>query len=88
MIELLPGGFDNRFATFVRETAAKLRSDAAHSGAMTDYGAGFLEQKLECWLAGLNRQLPKALEAEFKEFSKSIDPDYEVYLKLKKRFEK
>jgi hypothetical protein len=78
---------NEKFAAYCRKIAEQRRLDAGYSGSYDDGGARMLEEKVEAWEAGLNGTIPKCISNLHKEFSKTIDPEYQKYLELKKRFE-
>jgi hypothetical protein len=80
--ERIPGFFN------AMEARAKSLADSAgFSGSWGDNGAGHLRERVECWRAGLENRVPDALEDEFDEYSKTQDPEYNEFLRLKNKFE-
>lgn len=80
--ELLP-----QFFHAMEVEAHNRRENAGYSGSWGDGGARDLQEKVECWKAGLEGRIPDALKKFFTDFEKSRDPQYTEYLRLKERFE-
>ncbi len=75
------------FVLFALRAAEDMRQNAGFSGSMHDDGAGALEDAIEAYVAGLNKEVPKGLKDLHKKFERSSDPKYAQYLELKKQFE-
>jgi len=74
-------------AAMIKNEAHNKREDAIFSGAMHDNGASGIINELEFYEAGVSGEIPKKWEKYVKELDNIADPDYETYLKLKKKFE-
>ena len=72
---------------FILKKVDERREGARLSGGMGDNYARELEIQVECFRAGLNGEVPLAWGTWSKEFLKSQDPEYQMYLKLKEKFE-
>lgn len=72
---------------FVLKKVDERREGARLSGGMGDNYARELEIQVECFRAGLNGEVPLAWGTWNKEFLKSQDPEYKMYLSLKEKFE-
>lgn len=46
-----------------------------------------LEDKLDCWIAGLAGDVPKVFKKYEKLYLKTHDPEYQEYLRLKEKFQ-
>ena len=74
----------------VRTSAENARDSAGFSGGWGDGGAGAMTEKLNAWLDGYNfAKTGKTLMYYhiIEEHERMIDPDYQKYLELKKKFE-
>ena len=78
---------DYDFVQFLRNKVEKLREDAGFSGSYSDGGAKYLEDCIAAYKAGAENLIPVIWNSYFKEYSKSIDPEYTEYLRLKAKFE-
>lgn len=72
---------------FILKKVDERREGARLSGGMGDNYSRELEIQVECFRAGLNGEVPLAWGTMNKEFVKSQDPEYQMYLKLKEKFE-
>jgi len=70
----------------VLKSAEESRQSAAWSGSRDDGGASLAsltETKVNFYKMGMNRVIPK----EWEGYLKKQDPEYDEYLRLKKKFE-
>lgn len=65
----------------LKDAAAK-RENAGYNGERSDGGASIIEGKVEAWKAGLEGQTPSWM----KKYEQQIDPEWETYLRLQKKF--
>lgn len=75
--------------SFIRAEAAKKREAAALDGRHDDGGARELETQVKFFNYGwdaANQPWSAALPTEWNEFAIHLDPEYEQYQKLKKKF--
>ena len=79
--------FAKEFLEFLTNSAIKARDSAALSGEWGDGGASRVLEQISIYKAGQYNQLPPEWEGHLKEFNKENDPDYLVYLELKKKFD-
>lgn len=68
------------------EKAKNREAMATFSGAGHDGGAKRMLSEFDIWMAGINNTIPPIYEAYVEQFNKMQDPDYEMYLELKKKF--
>lgn len=71
----------------VLENAEKVRMDAAYGGHHHDGGASDMETQVLFYKYGETGVVPPEWETYVKQVNREEDPDYEVYLKLKDKFE-
>lgn len=76
-----------QFLEHLLVTAQDKRDSAGFGGAMHDGGASQLEGEIEIYLAGLTSSVPTAWQRFEKEFNRKTDPQYELYLQLKQKFD-
>jgi hypothetical protein len=63
--------------------ASERKANAAYGGSMSDGGARQLEMQVEYYSMGMRNEIP----ADWEEvYGKLLDPEYENYLRLKKKF--
>ena len=79
---------EEEFIKHLLQLAQKKRENAGFAGSMGDGGASRIEIEIEVYEAGVAGEVPNTWKKEYKEFSNKLDPQYEEYLELKKRFEK
>lgn len=75
------------FLNWLDEKADDLENIAAQSGAMHDGGAKHLRDLIDLYRSAINGEIPDIWKEYQKEFEKLNDPEYQTYLKLKKKFE-
>jgi hypothetical protein len=68
--------------------AANKRMDAGYSGGWDDGGASRLEEQAKFFAYGLNRVMPPEWNQFIKQYETSIDPEYQEFLRLQKKFSK
>lgn len=73
-------------AEFVRRRGQQIQQDAAHGGSISDGGGGALINEVNAFLAGLDGRVPASWAVFAKEAGREADPEYQTYLRLKKRF--
>lgn len=66
----------------ILKAAAQAREDAGYGGRHDDGGASRLEDQVKFYNYGRAGAIP----AEWKPYAKHLDPDYQKYLELKKKF--
>ncbi len=71
----------------VIQRGENVANDAAYGGHHHDGGGGRIKSEAEFYLMGMNGEVPKEWEKDWKQLQKESDPDYEKYLSLKKKFE-
>lgn len=77
-------------STYIHKKAESLRYNAGMAGACNDGGADALVMIWTAYHMGLSNRPPEDVPALTKivaEFKKMADPEYQSYLKLKKKFE-
>ena len=65
----------------LKDAAAK-RENAGYNGSHGDDGAGIIEGHVEAWKAGLEGRTPSSM----KKYEQQIDPEWETYQRLQKKF--
>lgn len=70
-----------------RKAADAVEKGAALGGSMDDGGATKMRDLANAYQSGLNRTVPDFLIPFIKEINRETDPEYQKYLKLKKKFE-
>lgn len=73
-----------KLTEIILEEANRKESNAAFNGGMNDGGAGRLREQVQFFIHGYNLSIPP----EWKKFKDQLDPEYQKYLQLKKKFEK
>lgn len=68
----------------VLKDADRLESDAGHAGEYGDRGAAFLREKVRFYKMGMNQEVP----IEWVHHMDKMTPEYEEYMRLKKKFER
>lgn len=74
----------------IRESAAAAREDAGYAGRWDDGGASAKLEHLKYWLDGIEyaktgkTTVYKTISSDF---ARATDPDYEIWLRLKEKFE-
>lgn len=68
----------------ILKEAERRRTSAGFSGARDDGGAGILEAQVRFYRSGQAGVMPP----EWQEYEKQLDPEYEEYLRLVKKFGK
>lgn len=68
----------------VLKEADKLAKDAGYAGEYGDRGAAFLREKVRFYKMGMNQEVPK----EWLHYMDKMTPEYEEYMRLKKKFER
>lgn len=63
-----------------------LREDAGYNGEMGDRGASSLESIVNAWVAGFAGGVPKELERFAVIAERQLDPEFEEYERLRKKF--
>lgn len=76
-----------QFIAFANQVASNKRESSGFSGSWNDGGASRLEENIKTWHAGLEGKIPESLKDIVTDFEHSIDPEYQKYLELKKKFE-
>lgn len=74
------------FIAFANKVAQNRRDDAGYSGAYHDGGARDLEEKIKAWHAGIEGVVPDCLQTIWSDHQRSMDPEYQEYLRLQKKF--
>lgn len=74
------------FLHYLRGRAAIIRNTAGQQGCMDDGGAQKLENQIIVYEAGLNHKLPSIWDDHYAKYLNQKE-DYELYLKLRQRFE-
>jgi hypothetical protein len=74
------------FIAFANRIAQGKREDAGYAGSWSDNGAREMEENIKTWHAGLEGKIPESLKETWKNYQNSIDPEYQKYQELKKRF--
>lgn len=71
----------------VIDECATLADNAGHSGSYNDGGAGELWKQVNVWLTGLQGTgVPSTFDKAVEIYAKSVDPEYDNYLRLKEKF--
>lgn len=68
----------------VLQEAEARRDSAGHNGRMDDGGAGWLENQVKFYTYGQNGEIPE----EWNKIAQTLDPEYETYQRLKRKFER
>ena len=79
--------FIDAVISLVLADAADCRMAAGMNGSMHDGGAKELETQVKFFTYGQNNQIPKEWSKYVDQAKKNADPDYAIFLKLKKKFE-
>lgn len=75
--------YKDRLIQKITDVAKQRREDAGYDGRWDDGGASRLEEQVRFYCAGGgNGPIP----AEWREYEKLIDPEYETYQRLKEKF--
>lgn len=67
----------------VLKAAYNKREGAGYAGERGDRGASILETQVEFYRYGMQGVVPP----DWEKYEKKLDPEYETYLKLKRKFE-
>lgn len=83
----------NSVKSAVNSSASSARYNAGMGGKWGDGGASAMEEKLEYWLDGIKFAQSETNETHkykhiVEKLEKLADPDYEIYMRLKDKFEK
>lgn len=62
--------------------ASNKRTNAGYNGSHGDDGASIIESQVEAWKAGLEGRIP----ASMKKYEQQIDPEWETFQRLQKKF--
>jgi len=73
----------NKLVSIVLARAQSQRESAGLNGDWSDGGASKLETQARFYSMGVQRMIPP----EWESYSKEMDPEYDHYLRLKKKFE-
>ena len=76
-----------RLEKLVEDWAKRAEDTAGYSGAMNDGGARAMRESFSMYKQGFNKILPVKYKALLEEDAKHRDPEYQEYLRLKKKFE-
>ena len=76
------------FIQHLREKAEKAKMNAAYSGAHHDGGYSFQMARIQFYLYGQSSIFPKEWEEDYKEFLVISEPEYQEYLRLKRKYER
>ena len=76
----------SQFLEFLLDKAKVLEDNAGYSGAHHDGGARELRNQVEIYISGQYNEMPEKWERYAKEFETKNDPEYQDYLRLKKKF--
>lgn len=68
--------------------ARQCESDAGHSGSFTDGGCSRMLGLIAAYNCGRNNQIPDWLEPYIVEANNLLDPEYQTYIRLQKKFGK
>ena len=68
----------------VLKEANSRENAAAHNGERSDGGATTLRQQVYFYQMGLQGRVPK----EWEKYRQQLDPEYQEYLRLKRKFDK
>lgn len=71
----------------MNSVADKKRENAGYNGEMSDGGASALEAEVAAFFCGYKNVFPAKWNKEIKTMEKLLDPEYQTYLELKKKFE-
>jgi hypothetical protein len=78
---------DKRIETIMQlvlSEADDKESSAAHSGGWGDGGAGTLKDQVRFYKLGMQGKMPE----EWKKYEVTLDPEYQKFLELEKKFGK
>lgn len=73
-----------KLTEIILKATARKEDDAGYEGGMNDGGASRLREQVKFFMYGFNLVVPP----EWREFQVQLDPEYQKYLELKKKFEK
>lgn len=74
------------FIAYANRIATEKRNNAAYAGSWGNNGASDIEEKIKTWHAGIEGKIPESLNSLWNDYQNSIDPEYQKYLELQKRF--
>ena len=75
------------FILHLLEEAGARSMDAGFSGRHDDGGARNMARSIAAWVAGLHDEIPKEFEKSYTKYFEKMDPEYQEYLRLQKKFE-
>lgn len=76
----------SNFIQYVRRVAKNKQDDAAYGGSMHDNGGGSLMLQADAYEAGAAGVIPEAWLSMLKEYTKTIDPEYQEFIRLRNKF--
>jgi len=76
----------SQFLEFLLDKAKELEDIAGYSGSHHDGGARELRNQVEVYISGQYGEIPEVWEKYHQEFKTTKDPEYDTYLRLKRKF--
>ena len=71
----------------IKKAAEKAKMDAGYNGSHTDGGASRMLSELKMYQMGFNRTFPSQWKPYLEEVKNEQDPEWNLYQKLKEKFE-
>lgn len=75
-----------KFIDCLKKIANEKNAISAESGRMDDGGYKEIFDQIDVFLSGVSMSMPVAWVKYINDYEKEYDPDYQTYLKLKKKF--
>jgi hypothetical protein len=77
-----PADYMQKLMDLISMEAKNRRESAGYNGRMDDGGASVLEAQVRFYKLGMEGKFPD----EWQEFEKQLDPEYQEYIRLRRKF--